>query len=60
MAWGLQVEGTIPKDLVGTYYRNGPGMQVSLGADKETSMSLLCVLHDEGCMPVHYVASGSC
>lgn len=36
MAWELQVEGTIPKDLVGTYYRNGPGMQVYIyDADKE-------------------------
>jgi carotenoid cleavage dioxygenase-like enzyme len=24
----LQVEGTIPGELVGTYFRNGPGMQV--------------------------------
>lgn len=24
----LQVEGTIPQELVGTYLRNGPGMQV--------------------------------
>lgn len=23
-----QVEGTIPEELVGTYFRNGPGMQV--------------------------------
>ena len=24
-----QVEGTIPVDLIGTYFRNGPGLQVA-------------------------------
>jgi hypothetical protein len=30
----LQVEGTIPSDLVGTYVRNGPGLQVNSGKTK--------------------------
>lgn len=25
------MEGTIPSDLVGTYFRNGPGLQVNTG-----------------------------
>jgi hypothetical protein len=32
----LQVEGSIPAELVGTYMRNGPGMQVGVLNQKHT------------------------
>ena len=47
----LKVEGTIPIDLEGTYFRNGPGLQVNMaGCNRHTfgEMDMYrCLLSDD-------------
>ena len=40
----LKVEGTIPIDLEGTYFRNGPGLQVNMaGCNRHTFGEMTCI-----------------